>query len=167
MKRLRAAGVLCLTLLVAGATCVDTEPGLAVTLQSASITVEGMDDSQVVGAELQMRLHVGKHALAGRDAITIEDVELFAGESPVARLTADRPEGFDESLEPGQTRTFAVTAASPDGTFLDARDTLCGGSVEVQVNLVWSAEVQTDDPEMPIMREMGQSDTATMDVSCR
>lgn len=163
----RSAIVLAVALLaVAAAGCIDKEPGLAVTVQSAAVSVEGSADTTVVGAELRTELHVGKHALAGRDAITIENVDLFVGDSPVARLSADRPEGFDDSLEPGQTRTFTIVADSPAGTFADARETLCAGSPEVEVNLVWAAEVTTDDPEMPVMREMGQSNVTTTDVSC-
>lgn len=146
--------------------CIDTEPGLDVDVRSAAVQVEGSGDATVVGVALETRLHVGKYALAGRDAITIERIELFRGETPVALLNAARPEGFDEALEPGQTRTVTITGETEPGSFSDARPELCEGDPTIQVNLLWSARLSTDDPENPFTTEMGQSDTTTTDVTC-
>lgn len=163
-RLLLLAGIVCLAWAVAGATCVDKEPGLSVTVQSASVSVEGMAETTVVGADLETRLHVGKHALAGRDAITIQSIDLVAGETAVARVIPDRPPEFEESLEPGETRTFTIAARSREGTFPDARETLCSGSPEVEILMMWTAEVSTGGTST--MQEMGRATATTTDVSC-
>ena len=144
--------------------CIDRTPGLEATLESASVTIEGADATQVVTVDIDLRVHVGKYALAGRNFI-VPEANLLAQEMLAAEVSLDRPVGFDGMLMPGQTESYQTTGMTLVGGFPQARGLVCPAG-PVQVVLIWTAMIATEDIDMPFRMEMGTADLITTDVTC-
>lgn len=140
----RAAWLL-VTVCVLG--CIDTALSLVLDVQNGAVTVE---PDEHLSIEVTARLRVGEYALSG-DSFTVPRASVFVGETPVAEINLDRPEGFVGRLEPGESVTLTfrgTTAGTPPAS---ARATLCTAG-EATVLMMWQAEQQADDPlDPPIM----------------
>ena len=146
--------------LVVGCT-VDTELGVAAEVQGAAITVTGMGMDDVIGVAIPTRFRVGEHA-EGRKMFVIQRAELVVGETPVAQIGIDYPDGFTGQLDPGTDQTVTLTGATPPGDFPDARGHLCGAA-SVRVLVRW----QDVTPGMtPLPGDFGVAEGETSDVTC-
>lgn len=160
---MRRAALVLLACTCWGASCVDTELSVDMTLRSASITVQPDD---AVAIDLVANVRVGKHALSGDNfAVARADLVLVTGE-PVAQIVLELPEGFMGRLEPGESATLMIRGTSPVGAFPNARSLLCSGAAEVEVSATWQAEQQANDPLDPPIMSFGTAILDTDDVSC-
>ena len=120
--------------LAAGCT-VDTETGVGATVQSTEVTFMGTGIDATIALEMTIEFHVGEHVEEGRTFIPL-GVDVFVGERIVGRAMFDRPPGFDNMLDPGQTErvTFHgmgfVEAA-------DGKDLACAPGAMVTVLVRW------------------------------
>ena len=143
--------------------CIDTELGLVVELESASIRVHDEGAGPVVRVNVDVFVRVGNHALAG-DSFVLPEVSVFRDEAPVAQINLERPEDFVGRLEPGESTTVRLTGSAPVSAFPAAAE-LCDASA-VEVVIQWTADTQAEDPLDPPNRQMGSSTTNTFDVDC-
>ena len=140
---------------------IDTELGVAAEIQSAAITVMAVGTDDVISVSIPTRFRVGEHA-EGRKMFVIQRAELMVGETPVAQMGIDYPDGFTGQLDPGTDQTVTLTGATPPGAFPDARAQLCGAA-SVRVLVRW----QDVTPGMtPLPSEFGVTEATTSDVSC-
>ncbi len=140
--------------------CIDTALSLVVELEEATVYVRDEGAGEVIRTDLTVFVRVGKHALAGDDFI-LPEAQLFVGEVPVAQISLERPEGFDGTLEPGESTTVQITGSVSTAAYPEARSQLCGADVATAL-VLWTADQQPDDPLDPPNRQMG---TATLDTS--
>lgn len=143
-----------------GLACVDTALSLVVELEDASVFVRDEGAGEVIRTDLSVFVRVGKYALGGDDFI-LPEAQVFVGEVPVAQVTLERPEGFDGTLEPGESTTVQITGSVSTAAYPEARSQLCGAA-SATVLVLWTADQQPDDPLDPPNRQMG---TATVDTS--
>lgn len=155
MRRALLAIALC------GACTVDTELGVAAEVQSAAITVTGTGADDVVGVSIPTRFRVGEHA-EGRKMFVIQRAELMVGETPVAQVGIDYPDGFTGQLDPGSDQTVTLTGATPPGAFPDARGHLCGAA-SVRVLVRWQ---DVTPGAMPLPGDYGVAEGETSEVTC-
>ena len=150
--------------LLALAACVDTALTLVVELEDATVHVRDEGAGEVLRTDLTVFVRVGKYALGGDDFI-LPEAQLFVGEVPVAEINLDRPEGFDGTLEPGESTTVQITGSVSTAAYPEARSQLCGAS-SVTVLVLWTADQQPDDPLDPPTRQMGTATLDTTDIQC-
>ena len=144
--------------------CIDTALSLVVELEDATVYVRDEGAGEVLRTELTVFVRVGKHALGGDDFI-LPEAQLFVGEVPVGEINLDRPEGFDGTLDPGESTTVQITGSVSTAAYPEARSQLCGAS-EVTVLVLWTADTQPDDPLDPPNRQMGTATLDTTDIQC-
>lgn len=139
--------------------CIDTTPGLAVTATSGRVAVAA-DGALTV--DLDVHVHVGKYALAGRSFV-LPRVDLFAGGEGLAQVNLDRPVDFVGELATGESRDLTLHGAAPAMAWPRAAE-LCGA--EVTMLAQWQAETAPADPAEPATMEFGSVSVVTMDVRC-
>jgi hypothetical protein len=144
--------------------CIDTEPGFAAELERSSVTVERQPDGDVVAVELRVHVRVGRFALDGRD-FELSRAQVRVSGAPVAEVVLGRPADFDDTLEPGESRTLTIRGESMAGAFPAARDALCSAG-EAEVVVTWQAVLQTGDPERPMTMELGTFEGTTSAIQC-
>lgn len=150
--------------LLALAGCIDTALSLVVELEDATVHVRDEGEGEVLRTDLRVFVRVGKHALGGDDFI-LPEAQLFVGEVPVAEINLDRPEGFDGTLDPGESTTVQITGSVSAAAFPEARSQLCGAA-SVTALVLWTAEPQPEDPLDPPSRQMGTATVDTSDIRC-
>ncbi|MEM6955184.1 MAG: hypothetical protein AAF411_03820 [Myxococcota bacterium] len=141
---------------LAGA-CVDTALSLVVDVDGGSASAT----EDLVNVSIDASIRVGEFAVSG-DTFTLPGADLFVGETPIAQLVLNRPEGFTNTLEPGQSTRVTITGMGRVTS--DARATLCA-SETATVLLQWRAEEQPDDDLDPPLGDMGASE-GTLTVTC-
>jgi len=144
--------------------CIDTALSLVVELEGATVHVRDEGAGEVLRTDLTVFVRVGKRALAGDDFI-LPEAQLFVGETPVAEINLERPEGFDGTLEPGDSTTVQITGSVSTAAYPEARSQLCGADA-VTALVLWTAEPQPDDPLDPPNRQMGTATVDTSDIRC-
>ena len=147
--------------------CIDTEPGLAVSVQEALVLVEGAGVETEVSVELRLRVRVGKYALSGRD-FELTRASLFGpGDTLAAEVVLGRPSGFSEgSLEPGEAEVVTVTGSTPPGAFPDAPGVLCGDDVKVTVAVQYEATLTEPGSITVGDMELGAAEGTRVHVTC-
>ncbi|MEZ4339427.1 MAG: hypothetical protein R3B82_22620 [Sandaracinaceae bacterium] len=143
---MRREAALAFALLLGG--CVDTELGLDATVDSARVTVAASD---VVTTRLETTYRVGEYAEGDR-LFQPNGIELYVGETLVARMVPSVPPTFVQRVSPGESRMSPILGEDDMAT--DPRS-LCGA--EVRVLFRW-----LDASTM----EIGMTETTTSDVTC-
>lgn len=151
-----------LSLLAVG--CIDRTPGLELTVERAEVAVVADGAAAEVTVDLSLRVHVGKHALAGRDLI-VPTADLYEGGEIGATVNLARPPDFPASLDTGETASYDTVGVTPAGAFPNARAVLCGGE-PVLVIVNWEAMIRTEDIAEPFRRELGRAEEMTTRVTC-
>jgi len=115
---------------------VDTELGVAASIDGASIDVSASPDGDVVGIELDMEFRVGEHAMGAREFV-VPRADVVVDDRPVAQINLNRPAGFDGMLAPGESETVRIDGTTAPGAFPAARAALCEGSPTAEVLVRW------------------------------
>lgn len=149
MKR----AVLPLVLACAGGCAIDTELGLAVTIEASSASVTSDGEGDLVAITMGVAYRVGEHAETAHE-FQPQSVDVFVGEALVARASPNRPPAFVSLVRPGQSFTTTFTGETRPVTGADAR-ALCG--TEALLLLRWT-DATTG--------EVGTSESTTADVTC-
>lgn len=128
---MRAATLVTALAVLAGACAVDTELGVAAEIQSASITVTGTGDANVVAVSLETRFRVGEHAMGERQFV-VQRAELFIDDTPAALVNLS----YSNTLAPGDDETVTLMGSTSAGAFPNAPMLLCDAS-DVEVVVRW------------------------------
>jgi hypothetical protein len=83
-----------------------------------------------------------------------------------APIALGRPEDFEGTLEPGQTRVFRFRGESTPGDFPEVAAMLCPDMPAVDVKVNWQAQLRSSDTGELVQMEMGMASTRTEDVRC-
>ena len=145
---MRRGGLLLALSLILSSCAIDTELGLEATISSARVTVAA---DNVVTTRIEVEYRVGEYAEGDR-LFQPQVIELYVGDTVVARQVPDVPPGFQSSVSPGQTLT--TTLIGDDTMATDPR-TLCGPEVRVLFRWLDAS-----------MMEIGMTDASTSDVTC-
>lgn len=164
MSALRRVALIAPLVVAVGPGCIDTALSLVVELEDATVYVRDEGAGEVLRTDLTVFVRVGKYALAGDDFI-LPEAQLFVGEVPVAEINLDRPEGFDGTLEPGESTTVQITGSVSTAAYPEARSQLCGADT-VTALVLYTADQQPDDPLDPPNRQMGTATLDTSDIRC-
>lgn len=135
---------------------VDTELGVAATINAASVQVAGTGGDTVVSVDMTVAFRVGEHATGERTFAPVR-VDLYAAGAFAASVVLDRPDGFDDSLGPGESATVELHGETASGAYPEAAGVLCADEALVDAVLRW--DDRTTD-------EVSTTMASTRDVHC-
>jgi hypothetical protein len=149
--------LLALGLAIAGAAgcTVDTETGVGADVLSTDVSFAGTGIDATIALQMTVRFHVGEHVMDARTFIPLR-VDLFVGEQLVGTVNLDRPPGFDNTLEPGESETVDFTGSGFVAN-ATARDLACDPASMLTINIRWD-DMTAD--------EISMDSITTNDVTC-
>jgi len=144
-------------LAIAGAAgcTVDTETGVGADVLATDVTFAGTGLEATIALQMTVRFHVGEHVMEARTFIPLR-VDLFVGEDIVGTVNLDRPAGFDNTLEPGETESVDFTGSGFVAN-ATARDLACDPAALVTILIRWD-DMTAD--------EIRMDSITTNDVTC-